>query len=72
MLAEIIPQIFHAWLSIGIVAVMFTLFIRENYPTEVVAIGGVAFLLFTGVLPFETALGVFSNPAPWTIAAALQ
>ncbi|MCO4824190.1 MAG: SLC13 family permease, partial [Amylibacter sp.] len=48
---------------------MFTLFVRESYPTEVVAIGGVAFLLFTGVLPYETALGVFSNPAPWTIAA---
>ena len=69
MLADYIPQAWHAWLSLGIVAVMFTLFVRESYPTEVVAIGGVAFLLFTGVLPYETALGVFSNPAPWTIAA---
>ncbi len=69
MLADYIPQAWHAWLTLGIVAVMFTLFVRESYPTEVVAIGGVAFLLFTGVLPYETALGVFSNPAPWTIAA---
>ena len=69
MLADHIPQAWHAWLSLGIVAIMFTLFVRESYPTEVVSIGGVAFLLFTGGLPYETALGVFSNPAPWTIAA---
>ncbi|MGH1578402.1 SLC13 family permease [Planktotalea sp.] len=48
---------------------MFILFIRESYPTEVVAIAGVAFLLVLGVLPYENALTVLSNPAPWTIAA---
>ena len=51
------------------VATMFVLFLREAYPTEVVAIGGVAALLFLGVLPYEAALNVLSNPAPWTIAA---
>ena len=30
---------------------------------------GVAVLLVTGVLPYEAAIGVLSNPAPWTIAA---
>jgi di/tricarboxylate transporter len=45
------------------------LFVRESYPTEVVAITGVAFLLILGVLPYENALTVLSNPAPWTIAA---
>ncbi|GGA28597.1 SLC13 family permease [Neptunicoccus cionae] len=69
MLEEIIPQAWHAWLSMGVVVVMFILFVRETYPTEVVAIGGVAFLLLTGVLPYAKALEVFSNPAPWTIAA---
>lgn len=69
MLEDIIPQSWHAGLSLGIVAVMFILFVRESYPTEVVAIGGVAFLLLTGVLPYDAALEVFSNPAPWTIAA---
>ncbi|WP_069300113.1 SLC13 family permease [Neptunicoccus sediminis] len=69
MLEEYIPQAWHAWLSMGVVVVMFILFVRETYPTEVVAIGGVAFLLLTGVLPYATALDVFSNPAPWTIAA---
>lgn len=51
------------------VAGMFVLFVRESYPTEVVAIAGVAFLLILGVLPYENALTVLSNPAPWTIAA---
>ena len=48
---------------------MFVLFVHESYPTEVVAIAGVAFLLILGVLPYENALTVLSNPAPWTIAA---
>lgn len=48
---------------------MFILFVRESYPTEVVAIAGVAFLLILGVLPYDNALTVLSNPAPWTIAA---
>ncbi|MDA7827521.1 SLC13 family permease [Rhodobacteraceae bacterium] len=58
-----------AYVAIFVVLGMFVLFIRETYPTEVVAIGGVAVLLVTGVLPYDAALGVLSNPAPWTIAA---
>nr|WP_255596830.1 SLC13 family permease [Cognatishimia sp. MH4019] len=53
----------------GVVVVMFVLFLRETYPTEVVAIGGVALMLVMGVLPYDKALNVLSNPAPWTIAA---
>lgn len=48
---------------------MFTLFLRETYPTEVVAIGVVALLLVTGLLPYDAGVAVLSNPAPWTIAA---
>jgi di/tricarboxylate transporter len=48
---------------------MFLLFLRESFPTEVVAIFGVALLLISGVLPYDVALAVLSNPAPWTIAA---
>lgn len=58
-----------AILSLIIVAAMFILFLRETYPTEVVAITGVAVMLVTGVLPYEAALPVLANPAPWTIAA---
>ena len=56
-----------AMIALLVVVVMFALFLRETYPTEVTAIGGVAALLLLGVLPYEAALGVLSNPAPWTI-----
>ena len=52
-----------------VVGVMFILFVREVYPTEVVAISGAATLLGLGVLPYDAALTVLANPAPWTIAA---
>jgi di/tricarboxylate transporter len=55
--------------AIAIMLTMFALFLRERWPTEVVAIGGVAALLILGLLPFDRATAVLSNPAPWTIAA---
>ncbi|MEM6695484.1 MAG: SLC13 family permease [Pseudomonadota bacterium] len=54
---------------LAVVGVMFTLFLREIYPPEVTAIAGSAILLMSGILPYDTALAVFANPAPWTIAA---
>ncbi|MCY4180700.1 MAG: SLC13 family permease, partial [Litoreibacter sp.] len=62
-------QTTQAVIALCTVAGMFALFLREVYPTEVVALGGVAVLLITGVLPYADALAVLSNPAPWTIAA---
>lgn len=56
-------------LALAVVLVMFILFVREDYPAEVVAISGVSVMLLTGLLPYDLALGVLSNPAPWTIAA---
>ena len=58
-----------AILTLAIVGLMFVAFLREIYPTEVVAMAGVSLMLITGVLPYENALAVLSNPAPWTIAA---
>ena len=58
-----------AILALIVVGAMFVLFLREVFPTEVVALAGVAVMLVTGVLPYEAALPVLSNPAPWTIAA---
>lgn len=58
-----------AILALCVVGAMFVLFLREIYPTEVVAIGGATLLLALGVLPYADALAVLSNPAPWTIAA---
>jgi len=51
-----------------IVLGMFVMFLRETFPTEVIAMGGAVTMLVTGLLPYDTALTVFSNPAPWTIA----
>ncbi|MEL6314199.1 MAG: TRAP transporter large permease [Pseudomonadota bacterium] len=42
---------------------------RESFPTEVVAIAGVALMLVSGTLSYDDAVAVLSNPAPWTIAA---
>ena len=58
-----------ALIALGVVAGMFALFIREVYPTEVVAISGASLLLALGLLPYDDALQVLANPAPWTIAA---
>jgi len=55
--------------TLAVVVVMFVLFVRETYPTEVVALAGAALMLATGMLPYDAALAVLSNPAPWTIAA---
>ncbi|SDY11676.1 SLC13 family permease [Citreimonas salinaria] len=54
--------------TLAIVAAMFVLFVREVYPVEVVAIGGVAVLLLLGSLSYDAGLAVLANPAPWTIA----
>lgn len=58
-----------AVVALIIVSVMFVFFLRETLPTEVVAIAGVALMLISGVLPYDAALPVLANPAPWTIAA---
>ena len=58
-----------ALMTLGVVVVMFTLFIREVYPPEITAIGGAAAMLALGLLPYEDAVEVLSNSAPWTIAA---
>ncbi len=58
-----------AVLTLTVVVIMFILFLRESFPTEVVAIAGAATLLAIGVLPYEDAQAVLQNSAPWTIAA---
>ena len=62
-------QINAAWLTIGVIVIMFIMFLQEIYATEIVALIGVSALLIFGILPYKSAVMVFSNPAPWTIAA---
>ncbi|WP_425072657.1 SLC13 family permease [Sagittula sp. S175] len=64
-----LSQTAEAWMTLGTLAAMLVLFVRETYPTEVVALGGVGFLLLTGILDYDTGVAVLANPAPWTIAA---
>ena len=63
-----VSQTAQAYMTLGVVAVMFFFFVREVYPTEVVAVAGAATMLALGLLPYDAALDVLSNPAPWTIA----
>ncbi len=64
-----LTQMQSAILTMLVVLGMFLMFLREVYPTEVVAMIGVSVLLVTGVLPYEAAVMALANPAPWTIAA---
>jgi len=64
-----LTQTQNAILTLVVVVVMFVMFLREIYPTEVVAMVGVSILMVTGALEYDAAVAVFSNPAPWTIAA---
>ncbi|WP_420568200.1 SLC13 family permease [Thalassovita sp.] len=63
-----LSQSTQAILALLVVLGMFVLFVKEVFPTEVVAIFGVGFMLVFGLLPYDAALSVLSNPAPWTIA----
>lgn len=58
-----------AVVALVVVGLMFVLFVREIFPTEVVAITGAALMMILGILPYDKGLAVLSNPAPWTIAA---
>lgn len=58
-----------AILTLAVVIGMFIMFLREVYPTEVVALIGVSVLLVSGVLSYDDAVMALANPAPWTIAA---
>ncbi len=58
-----------AVIALLIVLAMLVLFVREHFPTEVVALGGAALMLVLGIVPYENAREVLANSAPWTIAA---
>ncbi|MCY4291098.1 MAG: SLC13 family permease [Roseovarius sp.] len=64
-----IPDAAQPVIALAIVAGMFALFVREVFPAEVVALAGAAAMMSLGLLPYEEALHVLANPAPWTIAA---
>ncbi|MES2144921.1 MAG: SLC13 family permease [Pseudomonadota bacterium] len=63
-----IPMDAQPFVALGILVVMFVLFVLERTPVEVTAIGGAAAMMILGILPIANATSVLSNPAPWTIA----
>ncbi len=63
-----IPAEAQPYVALGILAVMFVLFVMERTPVEVTAIGGAAAMMILGILPIKEATSVLSNSAPWTIA----
>ena len=58
-----------ALLALGVVLVMLAFFVRERFPAEVTALAGASFMLLVGIVPYDDARAVLSNPAPWTILA---
>jgi di/tricarboxylate transporter len=63
------PQNIQMIITFAILAGVFVIFVKEWLPNDLVALGGLALLLLTGILD-ETDLGqVFSNSAPMTIGA---
>ena len=63
-----IPVEAQPFVALGILVVMFVLFVMERTPVEVTAIGGAAAMIILGILPIKEATSVLSNSAPWTIA----
>ena len=60
---------FAAYFTLAVLAIMFALFVAEVFPVEVTAMLAAAALVIAGIVPSDGVLKVFSNPAPWTIAA---
>ena len=58
-----------AYMGLALIILMFAFFVSERYPAEVVAIAAAALMLVLDMLPYDAALTVLSNPAPWTITA---
>jgi di/tricarboxylate transporter len=58
-------MVFVLLLTLGV----FIAFMREWAPPDLIALGALAAVLVTGILPSEKMLGLFSNSAPITIGA---
>lgn len=69
-MADLIPITnIEAWFTLGVLGFMLFLFVRETFPTEVVAMLGAGVLTVTGILDEKGITDAFANSAVWTIAA---
>jgi di/tricarboxylate transporter len=60
---------YEAQVALGLVILLFALFVWEKYPAEVMASAGAAVFVVLGFVPTDKAMAVFSNSAPLTIGA---
>jgi di/tricarboxylate transporter len=60
---------YEALVSLGLVLVLFAMFVWEKYPADVTAAAGAALFIVLGFVPTDKAMAVFSNSAPLTIGA---
>jgi Na+/H+ antiporter NhaD/arsenite permease-like protein len=56
-------------IALGSIVLLLVAFAREKWSPVVVAIGGMAFFLLTGMVDTNGMLESLSNNAPWTIIA---
>lgn len=66
-----LPEAAQIAIVLVLVLVVFFSFVREVISPDVLAMLAVAVLLFFAILPIDTVLEVFSNPAPVTIGCLL-
>lgn len=68
MMTELLAG-YEAPIAIGLVILLFAMFVWERYPADVTAAAGAAVFVLLGFVPTEKAMAVFSNSAPLTIGA---
>jgi di/tricarboxylate transporter len=60
---------YEALVALGLVLLLFAMFVWEKYPADVTAAAGAALFIVLGFVPTDQAMAAFSNSAPLTIAA---
>lgn len=60
---------YEALVALGLVVLLFAMFVWEKYPADVTAAAGAALFILLGFTPSDQAMAVFSNSAPITIGA---
>lgn len=60
---------YEAQVALGLLILLFAMFIWEKYPADVTAAGGAALFIVLGFVPPDKAMAVFSNSAPLAIGA---
>ncbi|MFN3719527.1 MAG: SLC13 family permease [Rhizobium rhizophilum] len=60
---------YEAQIALGLVVLLFAMFVWEKYPADVTASAGAALFIVLGFVPTDKAMAVFSNSAPLTIGA---